>query len=93
MTFAEPTLWTGSANPFLVTEESTDAAIPGAWTCKNASATTVGCNADNADVTTATFQPTVPLKAGRMYIVRADGGIYDLLGNGPTYIWDEFKAT
>ena len=93
VTFSEATLWSGSTNPFTVTDESTFSNVGGTWTCKNTGGTVVGCNANGADVKTASFAPSSPLTVGHKYDVNAFGGIYDTSGNGPTYVFATTKAT
>jgi hypothetical protein len=93
VTFSEPTLWQGTTNPLSIYDSGTFSSVAGAWTCKNTAGTTVGCNADNADVKTASFKPSSNFTAGHKYTISGFGGIYDTSGNGPTYVYGEFKAT
>ena len=92
VTFSEPTLWAGSVNPFTVTDLSSYTAVTGVWTCRDVNGATVGCNADGADVTTASFQPTNPFVVDRYYGVYGSG-IYDTSGNGPSHVDVAVQAT
>jgi hypothetical protein len=92
VTFSEPTLWQGSSNTFSVQDEGTFSTVGGTWTCKNASGTAVGCNNNGANVKTASFAPTSSFTAGHKYNV-SGSGIFDTSGNGPTFVFSQFKAT
>jgi hypothetical protein len=93
VTFSEPTLWKGSTVPLKVTDETTSARVAGTWTCTNASHVVVGCNDDGADVVRARFAPASALTVGRHYLVESSHGIYDTYGNGPGFVYSEFRAT
>jgi hypothetical protein len=82
--FSEPTLWSGTTNPLIVTQLSSGSTVSGTWTCKQTNGTTVGCNANDADVARASFTPDVPFVSGQTYVISASAGtIYDTAGNGP----------
>jgi hypothetical protein len=100
VTFTEPTLWTD--NDLLSVEDYTagQAPVAGTWTCRNSGATVVGCADDDADVVTATFQPSADLTSGDLYFVIAafspyarTKGIFDTSGNGPTQWADTFTGS
>ena len=90
--FSEATLWAGSAPPFAVYQKSNHASVPGKWTCRNAKAALVGCQADGADVAVAFFAPTNPWSAGKKYVLHSSSGLYDASGNGPSHVTATFTA-
>jgi hypothetical protein len=92
VTFSEPTLWQGSAIPFTVHRSGTHDVVSGTWRCRDGGVA-VSCNANDADVTTAVFEPASPLTVGKRYQVTSAAGIYDTSGNGPAQIKATFKAT
>ena len=63
------------------------ATAAGTWVCRNGASAVVVCDADGADVVTATFTPTTPFASGavlnvtRVTTAPAPVGIYDLVGN------------
>ena len=84
LTFNQATLWRdGSAQTALVvTDASTSAQVPGNWTCTDASAAAVTCDADGANVTRTSFVPTTALKPNHRYLINGQADtIYDTVGN------------
>jgi hypothetical protein len=92
VTFSEPTLWKdGTAQTALqVLDHTNFSPIAGTWSCQNAAASPVTCDADGAHVTVATFTPTSALESAHGYLVQTtQPDIFDTSGNQlPTYVAD-----
>jgi hypothetical protein len=95
LTFSEATLWKQSAATTLSVFDYSKSfsALPGTWTCKNASGGTVACDANGANVKTASFKPSSALGHGETVYVQSNAaypmpsGIYDTSGNGLTSLF------
>ena len=92
LTFSEPTLWSDPPNQTF-TASANGLLIAGTWTCRNAHGTVVTCDADGADVLTAAFRPSGPLKQGQLVVIgQGLGGVYDTAGNPLGYFVLQVKA-
>ncbi len=98
LTFSEPVLFAASIGATIDTKVDFTAAT-GTWVCKNRSSAVVTCDADGANVVTATWTPTTPLTSGQSVSVSAKAnyptptGIYDTTGNALSYLYDYISVT
>jgi hypothetical protein len=84
VTFTEPTLWKDGTTDTALTvfPNGGSVAVAGAWTCKNRAGTTVTCDANGANVLTASFTPASPFTPEQSYVVKlTPDTVYDLSGN------------
>jgi hypothetical protein len=95
LTFSEATLWKNSAASTLDVYDFNKSGSPqsGTWTCKNAAGTTVTCDANNANVKTASFTPSSAFGHGdSVYVQQHQNypnpvGIYDTTGNAISSVY------
>jgi hypothetical protein len=95
LTFSEPTLWKNPASSTLDVYDYSKSGSPqgGTWVCKNAAATTVACDANGANVKTASFTPSSAFGHGDNVYVQGHAtypnpvGIYDTTGNALTSLF------
>jgi hypothetical protein len=96
--FSEPVLFKNSIASTIRTRVNFSDA-PGTWVCKNGSAAVVTCDANGANVVTATWTPTTPLTVGQSVSMQAQAvypaptGIYDRTGNALSYLYVGLTVT
>jgi Bacterial Ig-like domain len=100
LSFTEPTLWKNpAAATIAVTNLNGGSPIAGAWTCKNTAGSVVTCDADGADVLTASWKPSSPLTSGETLSFRSSApasdpvGIYDTSGNPMSTLLASVRVT
>jgi hypothetical protein len=95
LTFSEATLWKNPAASTLDVYDYNKSGSPqgGTWTCKTAAGTTVTCDANNANVKTASFTPSSAFGHGDSVYVQPHQnypnpvGIYDTTGNAISSVY------